>query len=119
MHIGQAEISAGVAEGQLFVVETEQVKDSGVQVVNVDAAIDGCVPEFIGLAVDMATFDAAAGQPHAEPEVIVVATPLNVPVVTLGQFHKRRAAKFTAPDDQCVFQQAAGFEVFKQRGDGT
>src|SRR5205823_2965041 len=33
-------------------------------------------------------------------------------------FAERRAAEFAAPDDQCVIQEAALFEVFDQRGDG-
>ena len=34
MHVGQAEIAAGVAVGQLLMVEAEQVKNRGVQVVD-------------------------------------------------------------------------------------
>ena len=44
MHVGQAEIAALEAVGQLGVVEAEQVQDRGVQVVGVD---------FVGRRVDV------------------------------------------------------------------
>ena len=37
MHVGQAEIAALEAVGQLGVVEAEQVQDGGVEVVDVDS----------------------------------------------------------------------------------
>ena len=50
MHVGQAEVAALEAEGELRVVEAEQVQDRGVQVVNVDAVLDGVEAEVVGLA---------------------------------------------------------------------
>ena len=41
VHVGQAEVAAGVAVGELFVVEAQQVQDRGVQVVDVDRVFDG------------------------------------------------------------------------------
>jgi hypothetical protein len=35
--VGQAEVAAGVAVGELEMVEAEQVEDGGVEVVEVDA----------------------------------------------------------------------------------
>ena len=54
MHVGQAEVAAGVAVGEPGVVEAEQVQDRGVQVVDVDRLLDGLVAEFVGGAVDVA-----------------------------------------------------------------
>ena len=39
--VGQAEVAAGVAEGQPLVVQAEQVQERGVQVVDVDLVLDG------------------------------------------------------------------------------
>ena len=47
--IGQAEVAAVVAVGQLRVVEAEQVQDRGVQVVDADAVDDGLVADLVGL----------------------------------------------------------------------
>ena len=71
--------------------------------------LDGLHAQLVGRAVDEAPFDAAAGQPHREPQAVVIAT--------LGPFGIRRPAEFTAPDHQRVFQQAAGFQVLEQCGD--
>ena len=63
MHVGQAEVAAGVAVGQAFVVEAQQVQQRGVQVVDADAVLDGAETEFVSRAVGQAPFDATAGQP--------------------------------------------------------
>ena len=52
MDVGEAEVAALEAEGQLLVVEAEQVQDRGVEVVDVDAVFDGAEAEFVGLAED-------------------------------------------------------------------
>ena len=52
VHVGQAEVAAGVAVGQLLVVEAEQVQDRGVQVVDVDLVLDRVVAVVVGGAVD-------------------------------------------------------------------
>ena len=49
VHVGQPEIAAGVAVGELFVVDAEHVQQGGVQVVDGDAVLDGVEAEFVGL----------------------------------------------------------------------
>ena len=51
VHVGQAEVAALEAVGQLRVVDAEQVQDRGVQVVDVDGVVDDVVAEVVGLAV--------------------------------------------------------------------
>ena len=60
--VGEAEVAAGVAVGEFFVVEAEEVKDGGVEVVDVDFVLDGGEPEFVGGAVSATAFDAAADE---------------------------------------------------------
>ena len=48
--VGQAEVAALEAEGELQVVEAEQVQDRGLQVVDVDAVFDGVEAELVGRA---------------------------------------------------------------------
>ncbi len=97
--IRQAHVAAGEAEGAFEVVHAEQVKDGGVQVVDVALVFDGFVAPVVGCAVGGAGLDAAAGEPDGEAEGIVVAS-----VAALGE---GGAAKFAGPDDQRVIQQAA------------
>ena len=51
LDIGQAEIAAGVAVGQPFVVEAQQVQHRRVQVVDVDLVLGGVVAVVVGGAV--------------------------------------------------------------------
>ena len=47
-------------------VDAQAVQDRGVQVVDVDRVLDDVVAEVVGLAVDDARLDAAAGEPDGE-----------------------------------------------------
>ena len=113
MHIGEAEVTASVAVSEAFVVNAQEMENGGVQVVNVDAIVDGAEAEVIAGAVGHAALDAAAGQPHGEAPAVVVAA-----VVVLGQraLAVDGASELAAPDDQRVVEQPALFEVFDQRG---
>src|SRR5262249_20176031 len=92
VHIGQAEVSAVVAIGELLVVQAHQVQDRGVQVVDADAVDDGLETDFVSLAVLYPALDAAAGQPAGEAVRVVVAA-------GAALLHHRQAAELAAPDD--------------------
>src|SRR5262245_18058773 len=63
---GEPLVQALVAVAEAAVVVAEQVQDGGVEVADVDGVLDDVVGEVVGLAVDGAALDAAAGQPHGE-----------------------------------------------------
>ena len=107
--VGQAEVAAAVAVRQPLVIEAHEVQDRGVQVVDVHAVLDRLHPQFVRRAVNHAAFNAPAGQPHRETQAMVVAA--------LGSFGVRCPAEFTAPDDQGVVEQAAGFQIRQESGD--
>ena len=81
----------------------------GVQVVDVEAVLDGAEAEFVGGADGLAALHAAAGHPHREAGRVVIAA--------VAFFAHRRAAEFAAPDDQRLVEQAALLEVLEQPGD--
>ena len=56
VHVSQPEVAAAVAVGEAFVVQAHQVQNRGVQVMDVDALLDGAVAELVGGAVDVAGF---------------------------------------------------------------
>ena len=64
------------------------------QIGHVAAVFDGQEAQFIGCADRLSAFYARAGQPHGEAIPIVIATRLAY------AFTRRRAAEFTAPDQQ-------------------
>ncbi len=118
MHVGQTEVAAGVAVGEAFVVEAEEFQQRGVQVVDVDRVFDRFEAEFVGGSVDVAAAHSAAGQPHREAVMIVVAA-VDLAGVRAGlrEFHGRRAPELAAPDDQRLFEQSALLEIGQQRAD--
>ena len=104
--VGQAEVATVVAEGELFVIQSQQVKDRGVKIVMRDAVLDGVHAELVGGAVRDPRLDAAACHPHGEAVVVMAATE-----GCFGQRHirllHRRATELSGPDDERLVQQAA------------
>src|SRR5438034_2922458 len=97
LHISQAEVPAGVAEGEFLVVETEQPEDRRVKVMDVNFVFDGLKPEFIRRTVNIPASHAAARQPHAKAVMIMIATVNLAGIGTrFGQLDRGRAAKLTA-----------------------
>ena len=97
--VGEAEVAAGVAVGELLMVQAEDVEDGGVEVVDVDFVLLGEVAVVVGGAVGDAALHAAAGHPHGEAFGVVIAS-----VAALGG---GGAAELATPDDEGVFEEAA------------
>ena len=64
----------------------------------------------VGGAGDRAPFDAAAGHPHREAEVVVIAA--------LSRLCLGGSAELTAPDHEGCVEQAPALQVGEQGGDG-
>ena len=100
------------AEGAFGVFEAEQVQNRGVNVMHVTPVFDRAETQFVRLPKNTSGLHAAAGKPHGEGVDVVIAAG------GLAVFAHRCAPEFTAPDHQRVVEQAAGFQVFHQRGAG-
>src|SRR5262245_13985561 len=98
VHVGEAEVAAGVAEGQAGVIEAEKVQDRGVQVVDANHVLDRVITVLVRCSVSHSAAYSGTGHPDGEALWIVV------PPVALGE---RRAAKFRRPHDQRRLQEAA------------
>ena len=61
MYIGQPELATGVAKRQLRVIQTQQVQDRRVQVVEVDLFLHAVVAVLVGAAISDAWLDPAPG----------------------------------------------------------
>src|SRR2546428_3523516 len=64
--IGQTKVAPGVAISEFFVVEAEQMKNRGVQVMNVNRVLHRLETEFVGGAMHAPSSDAASSHPHRE-----------------------------------------------------
>src|SRR5215210_5310018 len=103
--VGEPAVGAVVAEGQLRVVDAEQVEDGGVEVVAVSRRASAPGP-LVALAVARAALDARAGEPGDEGAAVVVAAG--------GALAEGLSAELGAVDEQRVVEQAAALEVAQQ-----
>ena len=115
MHIGQAEISAGITVGKTFVIESHKVKYRCLQIVDVDSLFNGRKSKLIRGPVNVASTNAPTSHPHTKAMVVVVAS---VYLALVGaryrKFNYRRTTKFSAPNNECVLKKAAHFQIFQQ-----
>ena len=98
-HIGEAEITSGIAVRESLVIQAQQVQDRRVQVVHVHSTLNRLVTDFVGLAVAEARLDSTACQENREAAGIVIPA-----VVALIE---GRPAELATPPHQCVIQQTA------------
>src|SRR5262249_59512872 len=73
LDVGQPHVAAGVAVGQLLVIQAEQVQDGSVPVVDVHLPLAGLGSLIIDAPVGEAALGAAAGHPGGEAPAVVVA----------------------------------------------
>ena len=60
-NIGEAEVAALVFEGELFVIDSEEMENCRVEVVHVHGIARDGIAEGIGFAMHAASFHTAAG----------------------------------------------------------
>ena len=99
MHERQAFAPAEVRIAEFVLIEAELVQDRRVDVAQMAAILDGAQADVVGGADDRAPFDAAAGEPHREAEVVMIASP--------AALRFRRSAELAAPQHQRRIEQAA------------
>ena len=72
MDIRQAPVDAIVTEGELFMVNTKQVKDRGMDIVAISGILSHFVAPLVGSTIGHSALDTAAGQPIGKAEGIMV-----------------------------------------------
>ena len=95
--IGQTEVTAGVAVGQSFVVETHEVQNRRVQVMNVHRVLDSLKTKFICRSVDDSPLHPSTSEDPREAGRVAVAAQLYLSVV--GDF---RPCLFSSPDPAAI-----------------
>lgn len=61
--IGETKIPTGIAVGQVFVIEAHEMKDGGVEIVDVDFVLHGSETKFVGCTVCHTAFDPSSRKP--------------------------------------------------------
>lgn len=111
LHAGELLIQSLVFESEVIVIESQLVEKRCVKIADMDGVLGDVVAEVIGIAVDQTAFDTATGHPHCEGTWMVVATVVRFGERSLGV---NRAAEFTAPDDEGVFEHAPLFKILNE-----
>ena len=93
-------------------IHAEKVKTGGMEIVNVDFIIDYTEPELIRSSVGEPAFHPAAGHPDGKAFFVMIAARGRLcPGAGVVFLNHRRAAKFTAPDDESLIEETTLFEI--------
>jgi hypothetical protein len=92
---------------QRILVESQLIKDGGVQVAEVDRILDRLQSNAISRAIDRAAFESTAGDPHGEPGIVMIES--------LALLRLRRTSELPTPHDNRRIEQAAALRVLDQR----
>ena len=115
--VGQTKIAARVAIGQLFVIEAEEVKNRGMEIVHMHRVFRDVHAEFVRTAVDISALQPAAREERAKGGMVMIAPArFSFFFIFLAIFGVRSAPEFAADNDKSVLEQAAGFQVRDERG---
>src|SRR6266850_4734277 len=113
VHIGQSIMPSLEKVSELLMIETQQVQQRSVEIMDVNLVRHRFVSEIIGRAVTEPAFYAAAGQPNRETARAVVSARVRI-VPALTVFFHRRAAEFRAANQQCILKHSTLLEVAEQ-----
>ncbi len=103
MHVRQSKIATAVTECQLRVVQSHQMQNRGMQVVNVHSFFHCMDSDVVRGSISQSPFDAAARHPDRESGVMVVPS--------LGSLSGRCATEFPTPKDQGFFEHSSRFQI--------
>jgi len=114
-HICQPEVSPQVLIRQLLVVQSQQMQDRRVQIVDVNATLDRPAAELVRRTMAHSGPDSGPGQQGCEsiPIVFPPGSPDSARVV----LKVRSPAKFARADDERILQEPSLFQIFQQSGD--
>jgi len=96
------------------VVDPEQVQQSCVEVVDVDAIFNRMPAEVIRAADDLPRLDSTTRHPRAETEAVMITSRIGADGGILGN---SCPAKFGAPDHECLVEQSSLLEIANQGPD--
>ena len=107
VHISQAEVASAIPEGQFFVVDSHQVQQRRVEIVDVHFLLGGVPAEVVGGSVNESRADTSP----SEAEGVAV----RMMLAPVGALAGGASAEFTAPNDQRIVKQSARLEVRQKR----
>ena len=64
MHVSEAEVATGVAVGQPLVINSQEMKNSRLKIVDGDYVLRDVITQFITCTMNLATFNSCTGKPR-------------------------------------------------------
>ena len=107
--VREAEMPSLKFKGELLMVNSEQMQDRGLEVVDVDFVVNGIKADIIGSSVGDAGFNASSSHPSGKGVGVMVTTPAFA--VLHVALEKRSTTEFAAPDDEGFIEHAALLEI--------
>lgn len=104
VHVREPVVPTLDTMGELGVIEAEQMKESGVEVVHMNGVGDHIEAKVIGGSMDVPCSDSPAGEPDGKRAVMVVAA-------ILSPLDHRGSPEFAPPHHERVIEQATLLEV--------
>jgi len=111
VHVGQATFETVVIIGKAFVIQSHEVEDGGIEIVDGGTSGNCLEPELVAFTVSETLLHAGPGEKAGKSIRVVVASG----TVALKEGH---ASELSAPNDQSVIEQAAALQVMDQGGGG-
>ena len=109
----QSQVEAAETNRQAMVVETEEVEERRMEVVDVHSILDRGPAELVGAADHLASLDAAARHPQAERKGMVIASGLLIiAFVIVGEW---RTPELAGTYDKRFIKQASLLQISDQR----
>ena len=109
VNIGERDVAPTETVSQPLVVESHQVQDRGVQVMDRHHVLYRVHTEFVCVAVNQPLANSAPGHPNGEPGFVVIPS---VPVAGVWG-----PSELRGPDHQCLVEHATSLQVLEQRSD--
>ena len=102
---GKPFFQAASSEVELLMMQSQQMQNGCVEIMNTDRVFNDSVPEFIGCTISSSAFDPAARHPGCESLHVMIAAGIAV----CRLLRCWRSAEFAPPDHQSRIQQAPLF----------
>lgn len=120
VHVGEPVVATLVAKRHPLVIESHEVQDGRIEIVNVDRIFDHFVTQIVRPAVNDPRPYSGPGEPYRESVALVIAADIfRSDASSIYPLSDRRASEFGGHDDQGLVQHAALLQISHQSRAGT
>ena len=112
---GEAFVCAAVSIGQFQMIESEEVEQGSLKIVDVDGIPGGLPSDFVGFTVIETGLNPSASHEHGEGIGVVV--PSGVGFSSWSVFPEGGTSELSAPDYQCLIEETPLLEIGNKSSD--